>query len=61
MMGFFRGQPGFLLGSPEAASREMGFGGEMLKEDDEVTDGGGDASDSITHFFHKNSQAQILK
>ena len=47
MMGFFRGRPGFLLGSPEATGREMGFGGEMLKADDKVTDGVGDATDSI--------------
>ena len=47
MMGFLRGRPGILLGCPEATGRKMGFGGEMLKADDKVTDGVGDATDSI--------------
>ena len=47
MMGFLRGRPGFLLGSPEATGREMGFGGEKVKADDEVIDGVGAATDSI--------------
>ena len=46
MMGFFRGRPGFLLGSSETSGREMGFDGEMVKADDEVTDGVGDETDS---------------
>ena len=45
-MGFLRGRPGFLLGTG-ATGREMGFGGEKVKADDEVIDVVGAETDSI--------------